>query len=75
MLDAWIQIAPWKGATLKVKSIPRHLRQHSDVSCAETADPIDVVWVVDSDEPKETCIMPMTDAQETCTGNWYQKNW
>jgi len=22
-----------------------------------------------------TCVMPMTDAQETGTRNWYQKNW
>jgi len=33
---------PWKGAILKGKGMSRQARQRSDISCAKTAEPIDI---------------------------------
>ena len=38
----WGTDPPWEEAILRGKGIPRHARQHSDVSCAKTAEPIEM---------------------------------
>jgi len=37
----------------------RHVRRHSDMNCATTAEPIEmlfVLWIMDSGGPKAACI-------------------
>ena len=38
----WVQIAPSKGATFRAKYVSGHARQHSLVSCAKMAEPIEM---------------------------------
>jgi len=40
--------SPWKGTILRGNDTPRHARRHSDVSCAKTAEPVEMpfwLWI------------------------------
>jgi len=68
-----VQISPWEGAILGERVPHCKVYAVSAVRCAETAEPIDLLfglWSVDSNGPKESCVRwGSSRAEGRCHGN------